>query len=135
MCQICNLDATSKRYPWPVPVREHVTTLQDAIPAAREACHAYRRQKDAATKSDAVNELNNLYGHLKQVSTARETWWQSKKDLREQLRKEIENERQTQNFKAATQGEKAKQAQRSALEKYNELQAINTRAVNMFTDM
>jgi hypothetical protein len=76
-----------------------------------------------------------LYTDLKAVSTARETWWQSKKELRETLKEEIEREMQTQNFKAATQGERAKQAQRSARERYNELQAINTRASNMTTEM
>jgi hypothetical protein len=86
-------------------------------------------------KADIVSKVDSLYADLKAVSTARETWWESKRELRETLREEIEHEMQTQNFKAASQGEKARQAQRSGREKYNELQAINTRATNMVTEM
>jgi hypothetical protein len=141
MCQICTLEATSKRYPWPVPVRPHVATFQAQITPARDACHAYRevaarkQEDDGKLKPEATAKLKAAYGDLNKVEVARETWWQSKKQLRETLREDIENERKTQNFKAATQGEKAKQAQRTAQEKYNELQAINTRAVNMIADM
>jgi len=112
-----------------------VGTLQADIPAARDACHSYRQKKDGQSLSDTVEQVDKLYGELKEVSTAREKWWASKRELREQLQEEVENERKTQNFKAATQGEKAKQLGKGAHEKYNELQAINTRAVDMLTDM
>ncbi|KIW01778.1 uncharacterized protein PV09_06950 [Verruconis gallopava] len=86
-------------------------------------------------KADLVKHVKALYEYLDTIETARETWWQSKKELRAQLREDIARERQTQNFKAATQSERARQAQESAQERMNKLQAINARAMDMIENM
>lgn len=105
------------------------------MPTAKDTCHKYRSTRDTADLTDLIQQVDALYTSIKTIDTARETWWLGKRDLRESLTKEIEYDRQKGNFKAATQGEKARQKQKTAQEKMNDLQAINTRAMDMARDM